>query len=265
MLTPSEINAFVEDGYLIRKNALSPTNIQSYRSAIDRILHKCRIEGLHAEHLRYIDSERDDIWGVNNIFHLSIRERTLVDALAHPQILDVMEALIGKRLRYHLCTLLVNSERKPYHIRWHRDTAVDGEIPLERLLSGIRSHVQLNGALYDDETLCIVPGSHRRELTDTERTVLQETPMAEMPNQLVVKLKTGDIVFYNSRIIHKGCNHLTGAKRQTLHYAVLVAPPEGTPPNNKDVESQTWLNEPDFLGSLTSRLKPLFDNWLKYG
>ncbi len=264
MLTSSEINTFVENGYIIRKNALSTTDIESYRSAIDRILHKCRVEGLHADHLRYIDGERDDIWGVNNIFHPSIRERALVEALAHPQILDVTEALIGKRLRYHLCTLLVNSERKPYHIRWHRDTAADGEIPLERLLSGLRNHVQLNGALYDDETLYIVPGSHRRELTDAERTVLQETPMAEMPNQLAVKLKAGDIVFYNSRIIHKGYN-LTGAKRQTLHYAVLVAPPEGTPANDKGVESQAWLNEPNFLGSLPPQLKPLFDNWLKYG
>ena len=100
MLTSSEINAFVENGYIIRKGALSQTDIQTYRSAIDRILHKCRIERLHAEHLRYIDGERDDNWGVNNIFHPSIREQALVDALAHPQILDVIEALIGERLKY---------------------------------------------------------------------------------------------------------------------------------------------------------------------
>ena len=264
MLTRSEIDAFFENGYIIRKGALSPTDIQAYQSAIDRILNKCRVEGLHADHLRYIDGERDDIWGVNNVFHPSIREQALVNALAHRQILDVIEALIGKRLMYHLCTLLVNSERKPYHIRWHRDTAADGEIPLERLLSGLRNHVQLNGALYDDETLYIVPGSHRRELTDAERKVLQETPMAEMPNQLAVKLKAGDIVFYNSRIIHKGYN-LTGAKRQTLHYAVLVAPLENEPPNPESPTSQEWLNEPTFLSSLPERLKPLFDNWLKYG
>ncbi|MYB93652.1 phytanoyl-CoA dioxygenase family protein [Candidatus Poribacteria bacterium] len=170
MLTTSEINDFVENGYIIRKGALSQTDIQTYRSAIDRVLHKCRAEGLHADHLRYID----------------------------------------------------------------------------------------------DETLYIVPGSHRRELTDAERKVLQETPMAEMPNQLAVKLKAGDIVFYNSRIIHKGYN-LTSAKRQTLHYAVLLTPPEGTPLNDKGVESQAWLNEPNFLDSLSPRLKPLFDNWLKYG
>ena len=91
---------------------------QSYRSAVDHILHKCRVEGLHADHLRYVDGERDDIWGVNNIFHPSIREQALVSALAHPQILDVIKALIGERLRYYLCTLLVSSDRKPYHINW---------------------------------------------------------------------------------------------------------------------------------------------------
>ena len=264
MLTHSEIDAFVEKGYIIRKGALSQADIHVYQSAIDRILHKCRVEGLHADHLRYIDSERDDIWGVNNIFHPSIREQALVDALAHPQILDVIEGLIGRRLKYHLCTLLVSSERKPYHINWHRDSAPDGEVPLETLLSRLTNHVQLNGALYEDETLYIVPGSHRRELTDAERTVLQQTPKAAMPNQLIVKLKSGDIVFYNSSILHKGYNP-THSKRQTLHYAVLTAPSENTPPNPKSPTSQEWLNAPDFLGGLPERLKPLFDNWLKYG
>ena len=83
MLTATEINAFFQNGYIIRKGALSQTDIQSYRSAIDQILHKCRFEGLHADHLRYIDGERDDIWGINNIFHPSIREQALVDALLH--------------------------------------------------------------------------------------------------------------------------------------------------------------------------------------
>jgi len=264
MLTSSEINAFVENGYIIRKEALSETDIQTYRSAIDRILHKCRVEGLHANHLRYIDGERDDIWGVNNIFHPSIREQALVNSLAHPGILDVIEALIGERLRYHLCTLLVSSDRKPYHINWHRDSAPDGEVPLETLLSRLRSHVQLNGALYNDETLYIVPGSHRRELTDAERAVLQQTPKAAMPNQLAVKLEPGDIVFYNSSLLHKGYN-IVGTKRQTLHYAVVVAPPESTPANPESPTSQEWLNEPAFLDNLSPRLKPLFDNWLKYG
>lgn len=53
MLTASEINAFIEDGYITRKGALSQTDIQTYRRAVDRILHKCRVEGLHAGHLPY--------------------------------------------------------------------------------------------------------------------------------------------------------------------------------------------------------------------
>ena len=89
-----------------------------------------------------------------------------MESLGHPQILDVIEALIGAQLRYHLCTLLVSAERKPYHINWHRDSARDGEVPLEKLMAQLKSGVQLNGALYDDETLYIVPGSHHREITD---------------------------------------------------------------------------------------------------
>ena len=263
MLTSSEITSYLENGYLIRRDALSDSDLEDYRNAIDRLLHKCLVDRVHDGYLRYIDGERDDIWGVNNVFHPSIREEALVHSLANPQILDVIESLIGNRLRYHLCTLLVNSEKKPYHINWHRDAAQDGEVPQEVLNSRLRSHVQLNGALYDDDSLYIVPGSHCRELTDAERTVLQERPNEEMPNQLRVELKAGDIVFYNSSILHKGKN--TNRKiRQTLHYAVVAITSESHPLNPDNPTDQEWLNEPEFLGNLPDRLKPLFDNWLKY-
>ena len=205
MLSHSEIESFLQDGYVIRRGVLSQTDIETYRAAVDSILHKCRIEKVH-QYLRYVDGEQDDIWGVNNVFHPSIREAALVESLGHPQILDVIESLIGARLRYHLCTLLVSPERKPYHINWHRDSARDGEVPREQLIAKLRSSAQLNGALYNDETLFIVPGSHRREITNTERHILQNSPQADMPNQMAVQLKAGDIVFYNSSLLHKGYN-----------------------------------------------------------
>ena len=263
MLSHSEIESFLQDGYVIRRGVLSQTDIETYRAAVDSILHKCRIEKVH-QYLRYVDGEQDDIWGVNNVFHPSIREAALVESLGHPQILDVIESLIGARLRYHLCTLLVSPERKPYHINWHRDSARDGEVPREQLIAKLRSSAQLNGALYNDETLFIVPGSHRREITDTERHILQNSPQADMPNQMAVQLKAGDIVFYNSSLLHKGYNR-SGAIRQTLHYALVVAPPEGEPPNPDSPTSQEWLDDSSFLESLNPRIKPLFDNWLKYG
>ena len=263
MLHHSEVETFLQDGYVIRRGALSETDIATYRAAVDSILHKCRVEKVH-EYLRYVDGERDDIWGVNNIFHPSIREAVLVESLGHPQILDVIESLIGTRLRYHLCTLLVSPEHKSYHINWHRDSAPDGEVPRERLLSRLRSSVQLNGALYDDETLFIVPGSHRREITEAERHIIQNSPKADMPDQMPVQLKAGDIVFYNSSLLHKGYNR-SGTIRQTLHYALVVSPPEGEPRNPDGPTSQEWLNDSAFLESLNPRIKPLFDNWLKYG
>ena len=263
MLSHSEIESFLQKGYVIRRGVLSQADIETYRAAVDRILHKCRVEKVH-EYLRYVDGEQDDIWGVNHIFHPSVREDSLVESLAHPQILDVIASLIGSHLRYHLCTLLVSTERKPYHINWHRDSVRDGEVPLERLIAKLRNSVQLNGALYDDDTLFIVPGSHRREITDAEWHILQNSPKADMPNQIAVQLKTGDIVFYNSSLLHKGYNR-SGAIRQTLHYALVVAPPEGEPANPDSPTSQEWLDDSKFLENLNPRIKPLFDNWLKYG
>ena len=73
MLNHSEIESFFQKGYLIRRGVLSQTDIAIYRTAVDCILYKCRAEKAH-EYLRYVDGEQDDIWGVNHIFHPSIRE-----------------------------------------------------------------------------------------------------------------------------------------------------------------------------------------------
>jgi len=48
-------------------------------------------------------------------------------------------------------------------------------------------------ALYDDESLIVVPGSHKRPRTAEERNC---GPYGEVKDQMKVKLKSGDILFY---------------------------------------------------------------------
>ena len=84
MLSRSEIELFLQEGYVIRRDVLSQTDIETYRAAVDRILHKCRVEKAH-QYLRYVDGDQDDIWGVNHIFHPSIREQPSLNRLHIPK------------------------------------------------------------------------------------------------------------------------------------------------------------------------------------
>ena len=118
-----------------------------------------------------------------------------------------------------------------FELRWHRDD-VPPEATAEEELAKLgvvpggdgdlrprqQLHAQWNLALRDgDDSLVVVPGSHRRARTETERAA---DPYAEsLPGQLVVHLDAGDAVFYNNNILHRG-RYSAGRDRDTLHGSV---------------------------------------------
>jgi hypothetical protein len=253
MLTQAEKDHFHEQGYVIRRRVFNDAEVSTYRIAVDRVLAKCR-SGAYRD-VRWVDGERDDFWGVNNILHHDVREAAFLASLEHPGIYETVAELIGPRIRYGICTLLVNSERKPYHIGWHRDLPAPPGVDEVEHLKGIIGHVQLNGALYPDSTLYIVPASHLRYTSDAERDVMRSCPLGDMPEQLRVELDSGDVVFYNACLLHKGKNESL-SKRQTLHYALASEDrPMSVPPPRQD-----WLDDA-FFTTLSPTLRPMFERW----
>lgn len=91
-----------------------------------------------------------------------------------------------------------------WSLRWHRDDIgpeVEPEEELRRLQEPML-HAQWNLALYADQSLIVVPGSHKRSRTPMERGA--DPYEDDMPGQLAVKLCPGDIVFYNNNLLHRG-------------------------------------------------------------
>lgn len=81
-------------------------------------------------------------------------------------------------------------------------------------------HAQWNLALYDDTSLVVVPGSHKRARTDIERNA--DPYENHLPGLTVVKMGPGDIMFYNNNILHRGVYDPT-VERMTLHGTMGIA------------------------------------------
>lgn len=96
--------------------------------------------------------------------------------------------------------MLINPLRNGYGLSWHRDdikataTAEEEEAALKIEHYGI----QWNAALYNDDCLSAVPGSHRRVRTPEERDA--NLAGGPMPGGKTVALKAGETVFYNNNI-----------------------------------------------------------------
>lgn len=148
----------------------------------------------------------------------------------HDRIVGAVAELLGVKegeedgLVMELMNMLVRPDGKEgFGLRWHRDdipASATAEEELERLEKGAREgyvHAQWNLPLFEDESLIVVPGSHARARTQTEREA--DPYAAELPGMVKVALKAGDVVFYDNNILHRGVYDVE-KERMTLHGSV---------------------------------------------
>ena len=110
------------------------------------------------------------------------------------------------------------SDRGP--AAWHRDFYPPLNAPLQAYADDILEtgprYVQWNLALYDDDVLYVVPGSHIRPNTDAENESIKQNPRMPLPGCVQTHLAAGDGVAYILPILHWGSNYST-KRRRTMH------------------------------------------------
>ncbi|KAI3324291.1 phytanoyl-CoA dioxygenase [Xylariaceae sp. AK1471] len=193
---------------------------------------------------------KEGIWGVQGLLNPALGSDADIFAQSyfHDKVLEVAKALLtyeadgekGKCRDEDLVLELYNMLVRPesdFALEWHRDDiprTASVEEEEERLgvtgmgmgTSGAGSNgevkkrywnTQWNLALYPDDSLVVVPGSHVRPRTPAERAASPLEP--NMPGQLVVHLEPGDVVFYDNNILHRGV-YDSSKERMSLHGSV---------------------------------------------
>ncbi|KAL8688203.1 MAG: hypothetical protein Q9218_005822 [Villophora microphyllina] len=215
-------------GFVIFSSILTSTELSSLRSACQHA--RDLAESGKWAHLRTLPKQfppwssdpSDGIWGIQHLLHPDMPSRDVFAAsYFHETIIGTIRQLLKCEdgdLTMELYNLLIRPTRD-FALRWHRDDippSASAEEEEERLREPAW-HAQWNLALYDDRSLIVVPGSHRRARTEVERTA--EPYEQQLPGQLVVELKAGDVVFYNNNILHRGV-YDSEQERMTLHGSV---------------------------------------------
>jgi hypothetical protein len=221
--------ALDRDGFVILPASLFPSfDLPTLRTAATRITSAARagtwpyIRTLPKQFPPWPQDPGNGIWGVQHLLHPSNPDH-LVFARSYfdLELLRYVGALIGCEqddLTMELYNMLVRPDRE-FELRWHRDdvpASATAEEERERL-DKPSWHAQWNLALFDDESLVLVPGSHRRARTDEERDAQPYAP--HLPGQVTVKLKAGEVAFYNNNILHRGVYDCK-KERMTLHGSI---------------------------------------------
>ena len=221
--------ALDRDGFVILSASLFPGfDLDALRNAGSRMTSAARsgkwpyIRTLPKQFPPCPQDPTQGIWGVQHLLHPSNPDRILfAQSYFDTELLNYVAALIGcpiDDLTMELYNMLVRPDYD-FSLRWHRDdvpaTATASE-ELERL-NKPSYHAQWNLALYDDSSLVLVPGSHKRARTENERQSDPYEP--NMPGQITVQLKAGQVAFYNNNILHRGV-YDSSKERLTLHGSI---------------------------------------------
>ncbi|KAK4936314.1 hypothetical protein LTR10_022791 [Elasticomyces elasticus] len=243
------LDALRKDGFVKITSLLSTQTLQSLRDSCQQATEQARqgkwpyVRTVPKQYPPWNEWQPgDNIWGVQHLLHPDMAQRNaFAELYFSDEVLSIVKELVGLKkdsqgddqLVMELFNLLVSpAERQDFELRWHRDdvrpevTPEDEERQLkEKSPGGKQLHAQYNIALFDDASLIVVPGSHRRVRTDEERNAAPFEP--NLPGQLVVQMKPGDAVFYDSNILHrgvyKGVDTSVDVGRMTLHGSIGLA------------------------------------------
>ena len=218
----------LSQGYVVLPSGLTPSQLDGLRLACDRV--KNLATAGKWPHLRTLPKQfppwtsdvSSGIWGVQHLMHPDLPcHEVFAESYFSSTVIEVVQELLScsdEELVMELYNLLI-TPTQDFSLRWHRDDIPPSATPQEELAKLLEPawHAQWNLALYDDNSLIVIPGSHARARTNGER---KADPYEEnLAGQLRVRLRAGDIVFYNNNILHRGVYKST-VPQMTLHGSI---------------------------------------------
>lgn len=245
------------NGFISLPAMLSAVQIEKLREACNRSAELARsgnwpfVRTLPKQFPPWNADVSQGIWGVQHLLHPDLPDHDAFAATYFNK--DMVNTVTGllqcdkDELVMELYNMLIRPD-SDFALRWHRDD-IPPTVPAEEELKRLQEpmlHAQWNLALDDDSSLVVVPGSHKRARTDMERTA--DPFEDDMPGQKVVKMRAGDILFYNNNILHRGI-YDSKVDRMTLHGTMGVTGDD--PARSRNVLQHgvgDWVHRCDFKG-----------------
>jgi ectoine hydroxylase-related dioxygenase (phytanoyl-CoA dioxygenase family) len=239
-LTAVERDCYASDGFLVREQVFSPTEVAAIRAATERlcealvartdrsgqkvqvsdysVFEKCVAAGVI---VKWEPSDQDRLKGVEPCAHLDPYLTALAD---HPGLVEPMRDLLDCD-DVALFTEKLNLKRAHGGAGFgaHRDHPY-WKGPAEEPHALVTAFVALDDAEADNGPLEVLPGSHRLadvpqraservfESFEIDETRLDTAAMHTVP------LRAGDVVFFGPFLVHRSAANLSARDRRALLY-----------------------------------------------
>ena len=216
MLTDAQLDHFAVHGWVLQGNVFSSEEIDTFRSALDR-LYESKVSTM-------VHKDTADIKNVDNMVNY---DQMFRDWIMNPKILPVLKQLLGTPPRFECCHAMIkypHPEREtkwsqlsdPSKMGWHRGIRPKYGVVAANNHAYINTTF-LNNATYltdvgpEDGGTMILDGSHQIE-AQYWREIFDPAMVVQ------VEAKAGSVLHFTEALIHTGVPILSERTRYTMFY-----------------------------------------------
>lgn len=219
VLTPCQLRAYEETGYLAPVPALTASEVESARAQLEAF--ECANGGS---------------WPRGRALKPHLLFPFLDSIVHHPALLDAVEDIVGPDILCWSSRLFIKDPHDGGYVSWHQDLPYWGLDVSENILT---AWVALSPAVRENGVMKVIPGSHRKLVEHREGVANnlllrgQEVAVDVDETQAVfMELRAGEMSLHHGLIFHASEPNLSSERRigfAIRYIPTAVRPLEGLP------------------------------------
>eukprot|EP00164_Ancoracysta_twista_P001072 GFYU01001401.1.p1 GENE.GFYU01001401.1~~GFYU01001401.1.p1 ORF type:complete len:330 (-),score=100.78 GFYU01001401.1:210-1199(-) len=233
VLSKEQRDFYEKNGFIVIRNLFPATDIEKYRKRFIQIASGEVPKGPTMTMMRDVKIAKTKLMGETNVTKLQDwqDDEVLFEYCSHAAILPYVQSIIGENIR-SMHTMLINkpadlgegtSRHPPHQDLWY--------FPFRPSNLIVASWTAMQKINKQNGCLCVIPGSHNRELLlhgyPDDGTVnkmyhgIQGMTEGDMSKMLHLEMEVGDTVFFHPLLIHGSGRNLSSGFRKAIscHYA----------------------------------------------
>lgn len=209
VLTPAQLAAYHDEGYLSPLQAIGPQHAHAAR-----------------EQLEAFEAEHGGTWPKNMVLKPHLLLPWMDDIVRHPTILDTIEDLLGPDILCWSSRVFLKNPADGGYVSWHQDVAYWGLDVSENILT---AWVALSPATKLNGVMKVIPGSHKTIVPHKEGVANnlllrgQEVAVTVDESAAVhMELAAGEMSIHHSLMFHG--SEENGSDDRRLGFAIRYIP-----------------------------------------
>lgn len=231
-LSPAELSAFQQDGYLILRGFAAGERVSTLRGIAEEHLARAIAPVEYEADLHYPGAPESRIAEggrtIRRLLQAQARHPAFTQWINHPPLLACLHQLLGADLvmplAHHNC-VMTKAPRFSSDTGWHQDIRYwSFERP-----ELINVWLALGPERRDNGCLKLIPGSHRMALErsrfDAQAFFREDLPgnRALLQQEVLAELEAGDVLLFHSRTLHAATRNYSDETKLSFVFTVRAA------------------------------------------